>query len=172
MDTELSVSREVYDEEAKHEVKNVSGGERTHSQLCSTKPSLHTARRSSSFQIMLCNESLPGLYSLAMRWIRKASSKDAFQEAIRLNPENAEAHGILGVMLINRKADMDAAVDYLRKAIRLGPERAVLYQHLGFALNKKCEFDDAIDAFLNGIRVQIGECQFTQRTRHILYGQG
>jgi Flp pilus assembly protein TadD len=58
-----------------------------------------------------------------------------FHEALRLNPNLAEAHAGLGVTL-GKKHDWDGAVAELREALRLNPNNETAHLGLGVALEQ------------------------------------
>lgn len=65
------------------------------------------------------------------------------REAIRLKPDDAEAHYNLGVAL-RARADLDGAITEYREAIRLKPDDAETHYNLGIALRAKGDLDGAI----------------------------
>ncbi len=88
---------------------------------------------------------------------RDAEAMDAFREAIRLAPEFAEAHCLLGVSLMGegvgaaagKNADaerLEAAAAAFREAVRLEPRAARAHGHLGEVLNALERHPEAVAA--------------------------
>jgi len=75
-----------------------------------------------------------------------------YTEAIRLNPEYAEAYNNRGVVRAE-KGDLDAAIADYSAAIRLNPEYAEAYFNRGIARRKKGDLDAAIGDYDSAIRL-------------------
>jgi tetratricopeptide (TPR) repeat protein len=75
----------------------------------------------------------------------------AFREAIRLDPDNDEAHLCLGMALV--KEDPAGAIAALGEAIRLRPDSGAAHLNLGHALINRGEVDGAIPAYREAIRL-------------------
>jgi tetratricopeptide (TPR) repeat protein len=80
-----------------------------------------------------------------------AGAVAAFQEATRVDTNDALAHNNLGIARL-LKGDHDGAIAAFGEAIRLGPENAESYLKLGHALAAKRRYDDAIGAYRKAIR--------------------
>jgi tetratricopeptide (TPR) repeat protein len=65
----------------------------------------------------------------------------AYREAVRLQPDDAESHAMLGNL---QSSDPDAAIMEYRQAVRLKPSEAKYHFDLGLALAQKSEFTSAI----------------------------
>jgi WD40 repeat protein len=78
----------------------------------------------------------------------------AFREAVRLNPEFADAHFQLGFTL-EANSDYDGAIVAYRDVIRLTPANPAAHNNLGAALRAKKDWDGAIAAFGEAVRLQI-----------------
>ncbi len=86
----------------------------------------------------------------------KAKVDDAisyFREAMRLEPEAADVHSALGLVLIDR-GDVNQAVSELRSAVGIQPDNLDGWRNLGLLLKRQREFAAAIDAFRNLIRLE------------------
>ena len=59
-----------------------------------------------------------------------------YQEAIRLKPDDADAHNNLGVAL-GQKGQIDEAIRQFQEALRLNPDHADAHYNLGAALGKQ-----------------------------------
>src|SRR4051794_5670975 len=70
----------------------------------------------------------------------------AFQQAVKVGPQSAEAHNWLGVAILE-KADLPNAISEFRKAVALDPKYARAYTNLGSALAKSGDVNEAVIAF-------------------------
>jgi tetratricopeptide (TPR) repeat protein len=74
--------------------------------------------------------------------------------AITLNPNNADAYDVLGFILACAD-EPSKGIKYIRKAFLLNPlPPSFYYQHLGICYRDLKEFDKAISAFKQSIRIQ------------------
>lgn len=71
-------------------------------------------------------------------------SIEAYRQAVRVEPDFAEAHGRLGRMLLQQSKNLDEAIFELREALRLDPELAWVHQCLGIALKDQGRVDEAL----------------------------
>src|SRR5271167_2652625 len=78
----------------------------------------------------------------------------ALQKAIRLYPQNAEAHYILGVLLKER-GRFEEAERALQKAIRLNLQNAATHYNLGVSLKERGRFEKAERALQKAIRLNL-----------------
>jgi tetratricopeptide (TPR) repeat protein len=76
-----------------------------------------------------------------------------FQEALRLQPDPADAHYNLGVALAS-KGQVDEAIRQYQEALRLKPDHADAHNNLGVALGKKGQVDEAIRQFQEALRLK------------------
>jgi len=81
-----------------------------------------------------------------------ADAENAYREAIRLNPANADAHCGLGVVLYDtgRHAEAEAA---WREAIRLNPANVDAHNRLGGVLHDALRYAEAEAAWREAIRL-------------------
>jgi tetratricopeptide (TPR) repeat protein len=77
----------------------------------------------------------------------------AYQEAIRIKKDYAEAHSNLGVALA-AKGRLDAAINECREALRIKKDFAEAHNNLGLILQRKGQLDAAIDAFREALRIK------------------
>jgi tetratricopeptide (TPR) repeat protein len=76
------------------------------------------------------------------------------REAIRLQPDFANAYNTLGDILFSVKQDCAAAATEFRKATRLQPDNALYHNNLGVALQGQGKLDEAIAEYRSAIRFQ------------------
>ena len=72
-----------------------------------------------------------------------------YKEALRLEPNLAEAHNNLGNVL-SEQAKVDEAIEHLEQAVRLQPDFARAYVNLGTALRQRPQMDAAVAAYQHG----------------------
>ena len=77
---------------------------------------------------------------------------ETFKEAIRINPEYAEAHNNLGIALA-KNGQIDEAIKAYKEAIRINPMLADAHYNLGDVLKAKGQLDEAIKAYKEAIRI-------------------
>jgi tetratricopeptide (TPR) repeat protein len=75
------------------------------------------------------------------------------REAIRLNPDFAEAHNNLGTAL-GKTGQTDEAIIQFREAIRLKPDFTEAHYNLGTAFGRNGQIDEAISQFQEAIRLK------------------
>jgi tetratricopeptide (TPR) repeat protein len=78
---------------------------------------------------------------------------EAYQEAIRVNPEYSVAWLTLGDIYHLNYSQYDKAIDACQEAIYIDPEHADAWHHLGFAYAKSGHHDKAISAIQEAIRI-------------------
>ena len=77
---------------------------------------------------------------------------EAFNKAIKLRPENAEANNNMGNALKEQGRSAEAVVVY-RKALSLKPDYAEAYNNLGILLQNQGKRSDAVEAFDNALSI-------------------
>lgn len=80
------------------------------------------------------------------------ASVAAFQQAIRVRPELAEAHASLGVALGMRGNRTEAIAEF-KEAVRLQPRYAPVYPNLAYALLEEGDFSAAGEAAEQGLQL-------------------
>jgi protein O-GlcNAc transferase len=95
----------------------------------------------------------------------------AFQAAIELNPELAEAHHQLGNVLKGLRRYPEAAAS-LRIAARLAPADAVIWLNLGVASLELHRLDEAVTCFRRAIRLEPARPEAHNILGHALLTQG
>src|SRR5437762_884571 len=76
-----------------------------------------------------------------------------FREALRINPQYAQAHYYLGAALFELDNGVDEALVELREAIRLNPENAEAHNTLGLALLEQGSVDEAMREYREVLRI-------------------
>jgi tetratricopeptide (TPR) repeat protein len=76
-----------------------------------------------------------------------------FEEAIRVEPDFADAHSSLGGALQDL-GKLDEAITECREAIRLNPNSADCHNNLGWALQEKGRFEEAIREYRKALELE------------------
>lgn len=76
----------------------------------------------------------------------------AFRQAIRLDPEHADAHIGLGGLALERGATAEA-IQHLSRAAALRPQDALVHHEVGVALAMEGRYEDAISEFQASLRL-------------------
>ena len=77
----------------------------------------------------------------------------AFDRAIQLNPDNAEAHSNRGVAL-QRQGRLEEAVQSIDRAIQLNPDYAEAYSNRGVALQELGQLNEAVVCYERAIQLK------------------
>jgi tetratricopeptide (TPR) repeat protein len=75
-----------------------------------------------------------------------------YREALRLNPNNMQAHLKMGFLLYNVKGKCEEGMAHLEKAIKLDPDNALVHHDLGMALLHQRKFDQAVNHLSEALR--------------------
>ena len=84
---------------------------------------------------------------------RLSAALDAFQHAVKVGPQSAEAHNWLGVALAE-KADLPAAIAEFRKAVALDPQYGRAYSNLGSTLAQSGDYAEAVKVFTQALALE------------------
>jgi protein O-mannosyl-transferase len=98
-------------------------------------------------------------YNLGLMLEKKGQATEAirqYQEALRLNPDDADAHSSLGAAF-DGKGQVDEAIRQYREAVRLKPDNAEVHNNLGIALGRQGQSEEAIRQFYEAIRLKPSE---------------
>jgi serine/threonine-protein kinase len=95
----------------------------------------------------------------------------ALREQIRLNPDDASAHTILGNALTAQGKLGDAVAAY-REAIRLQPDDAAVHTNLGIVLHEQGKLDDAIASHRQALRLRPDDVVAHTNLGNALVAQG
>ena len=77
----------------------------------------------------------------------------SYQQALRLEPNFAEAHNNLGAVLKER-GNLEEAAASFRQALRLASDNAEAHNNLGVVLEEEGKFDEAIASFQKALRTR------------------
>jgi len=84
-------------------------------------------------------------------------NEEEIQKALRLNPQNGQAHLELGISRVNTPpqfgGDLEVGVKAIEKAMSIDPELDMAYYHLGRALVKKGEKEKAKEVLKKGFQI-------------------
>ena len=83
---------------------------------------------------------------------RLDEAEKEYRGAIRINPDFAEAHHNLGILLYNLKRFEEAEKEY-REAIRINPDFAEAHNNLGNLLDNLKQFEEAEREYREAIRI-------------------
>jgi tetratricopeptide (TPR) repeat protein len=83
---------------------------------------------------------------------RTDQAEEAYRQALRLDPNYAEARGNLGILLAQRGA-LDEGTEQLAEAVRLKPNDARKRCNYGKALNKNGRIEEAVRQFNEAVRL-------------------
>ena len=101
----------------------------------------------------------------------EAAAVAARREAIRLQPDDADAHSNLGLALA-AQGKLDEAIAEYREAIRLQPDSAEAHYNLGIALAHQGKLDEAVAEYRTAIRLKPDYAEAHCNLGHLLRGQG
>ena len=78
---------------------------------------------------------------------------DAFQQAINIKPNYAEAYNNMGVAL-REKMKLDKAIDAYRNALSIKPDYTDAHLNMGNAFQERGKLDEAIEAYNKAIAIK------------------
>lgn len=76
-----------------------------------------------------------------------------YREALKINPNNVEAHLKMGFLLYNVKQKSEEGMAHLEKAIKLDPDNALVHHDLGMALLHQRKYDQAVNHLSEALRL-------------------
>jgi len=76
--------------------------------------------------------------------LAKDSGLEARKQAVKMNPDNANAHANLGLAYIKSGMHKEAIEAY-RQAIRINPDDTDAYHNLGLSYGKSGKYKEAIE---------------------------
>ena len=83
---------------------------------------------------------------------RVDETEKEYREAIRINPNYADAHSNLGILLSDLKRFEEAEKEY-REAIRINPNHAEAHSNLGVMLDKLKRFEEAEKEYREAVKI-------------------
>ncbi len=84
---------------------------------------------------------------------RLAEAQQGYQNVLAQEPENADAHHLLGQLLAGANRATEA-VHHLEKAVELSPNEALYLRSLGLALRRQNRFREAAETFMRADRAK------------------
>ena len=75
-----------------------------------------------------------------------------YREALKINPNNVQAHLKLGFLFYNVKGKVKEGIAHLEKAIKIQPDNALVHHDLGMALLHQRKFDPAVKHLSEALR--------------------
>ena len=93
-----------------------------------------------------------------------------YEEALRIDPDNADFHFNIGTVL-NDLGRIDEAIDHYRRAIRTSPGKAKYYNNFGNSLAQIGRLDEAIANYREAIRIEPGYELAQKNLQRILAGR-
>ena len=75
-----------------------------------------------------------------------------YRQALRLNPNNVQAHLKMGFLLYNVKGKDEEGMAHLNKALELDPDNVFVHHDLGMALLHQKKFDQAVNHLSYALR--------------------
>lgn len=85
-------------------------------------------------------------------WGKPDSALYAFQNAVNIQPANADALGKIAMIYGKFYQQFDQAIEYARRAIALKPSEEGFYENLGIAYAMKGDLNQALNAFNDGLK--------------------
>lgn len=76
-----------------------------------------------------------------------------YNQALKLNPNNTEAHLKLGFLLYNAKRMYEEGMTHYKEALKINPNDPRIHHDLGMALLHQRQFDKAIEHLSEAIRI-------------------
>jgi predicted O-linked N-acetylglucosamine transferase (SPINDLY family) len=95
----------------------------------------------------------------------------SFQEALRQNPDFAEAHTNLGNAL-HDKGQLDEAIACYERVVQLRPASAEAYTNLGGALRERSKLDEATACYRKALELQQADAEAHNQLGVVLTQQG
>lgn len=94
-----------------------------------------------------------------------------YEEALRLDPKEAEAHHNIGLTLM-QKGKVDDAIAQYRQALQFDPKLLSAYVNLGDALLQKGKADDAMAQYIAALKIKPDDAMTHYNLGTVLFQQG
>ena len=101
-------------------------------------------------QTLSLRYALGDLYLNLQRWDEAIAE---YEQAVRLDPDNAWCHNRLGFALAWKGGRDDEAIAHTREAVRIDPNEGWFHYCLGFALDRTDRFDEAVAELQEAMRL-------------------
>ena len=101
-------------------------------------------------QTLSLRYALGDLYLNLKRWDEAIAE---YEQAVRLDPDNAWCHNRLGFALTWKGGRDDEAIAHTREAVRIDPNEGWFHYCLGFALDRTDRFDEAAAELQEAVRL-------------------
>jgi tetratricopeptide (TPR) repeat protein len=92
-------------------------------------------------------------YTMFIYRLADADTKERWEQMLRVNPHDAQAHYNLGIIL-ERAGDADGAITHYEPAIQIQPDFAMAHYNLALALQRAGKVADAVDHYEQVARIE------------------
>ena len=96
-------------------------------------------------------------YNLAIDLARAGRTDEAavqYRETLQLNPDQADAHNNLGVLLLNQPGQLDEAIEHFKRVLTIDPQAATSHVSLGLTLARQGKIADGEKHFWEAVRIE------------------
>jgi tetratricopeptide (TPR) repeat protein len=134
---------------------------------------LDQAERAYQTALRLDPQFVPAMINFAMlcdQQGRKGEAEQQFRKVIELEPELADAHYSLGLLLAENEQRLEEASGFLAEAARLAPKNPRIHYNYGLALQKLGRADEAEKALIAALKLSPASTEFLHALA-ILYAQ-
>jgi tetratricopeptide (TPR) repeat protein len=134
---------------------------------------LDEAEQAYETALRLDEEFVPAMINFAMLCDQQGNKEEAekqFHKVIELEPELADAHYSLGLLLAENQERLEEASGFLAEAARLAPENPRMHYNYGLALQRLGRADEAEKALIAALKLSPASTDFLHALA-ILYAQ-
>jgi protein O-GlcNAc transferase len=108
---------------------------------------------------------------IAARTGRDDLARDYLNAAVRSKPDLADAHNVLGIVLVKKRMPAEAVASF-RQAVRVRPDFAQAHSNLGNALRELGDLDAAVASFQEAVRLRPDLAEAANNLGSVLQQQG